>query len=87
MRTTLLKFVLPCLLTAAALPASAANGVADEEELNDGRLHGYTATGGAVGVLKITPPAGTAGTTFLTVGLGILCIGVMCKNGKRTHLD
>lgn len=85
MRTMLLKFVLPCVLALSAMPTLAQ--APEEEVLHDARLSGYQTANGGVGSLVINPPSGTAGTWFLTVGLGVLCFGVMCKNGKRTHLD
>lgn len=83
----LLAFVLPLVLAASALPAVAANGVTEEEDPRDARLEGYPTDSGGVGPLVIKPASGTAGTWFMTVALGALCFGVMCKNGKRTHLD
>lgn len=89
MRTKLLKLLLPCMLGAMALPAMAANGVTEDEVLHDARMDGYSTPDGkgTSTTLQINPPSGSAGTWFLTVALGVVCFGAMCKNGKRTHLD
>lgn len=86
MRPTLLKLLLPAVLAMSALPVQAANGPPEEDEPFDARLAGFASEGG-VAPIVIKPASGTAGTWFLTVGLGVLCFGVMCKNGNRTHMD
>ncbi|MGC4033016.1 MAG: hypothetical protein QM754_15025 [Tepidisphaeraceae bacterium] len=83
----LFAFVLPLVLAASALPAVAANGVTEDEEPRDARLEGYPTQNASVDALVIKERSGSAGTWFMTVALGALCFGVMCKNGKRTHLD
>jgi hypothetical protein len=54
--------------------------LADEKKIYDARLEGYEN--------NVTLDAGGTGLTWLLlVVLGVLCIGVLFKSGKRTHLD
>jgi hypothetical protein len=54
--------------------------LADEKKIYDARLEGYEN--------NVTLDAGGTGLTWLLlVVLGALCIGVLFKSGKRTHLD
>jgi hypothetical protein len=70
----------PMLVVFAPVIALAASD--DEGPKPDARLEGYGST--------VTLPAGTSGTSLLWIVfiiLGILCISVLFKNAKRTHLD
>ena len=87
------------MLTAAAVPlvlaVSSATTLAasndDDTPPPDARLEGYARNGpvaqGQSTALLINPQSGTAGTWFMIVIFSALCLGVMCKSGKRTHLD
>lgn len=87
MRKTLARLAAMLVLATASLPASAQSSVPDEIPPHDARLEGYAKEGGGPGLLMVTPQSSAAGSWFLTVLLGGLCFGVMCKGGKRTHLD
>ena len=52
-----------------------------EAEPPDARLEGYGK------VSPVLDSNSTALTWLLLVGLGVLCISVMFKDAKRTHLD
>jgi hypothetical protein len=78
MRQKLFAFAAAMALL-ASMPLSALAD--DQTPVIDGRLQGY-------GTQPVVLDAGgTALTYLLLVGLGVLCIGVMLKNAKRTHLD
>ncbi|MDB5325443.1 MAG: hypothetical protein JWM57_1012 [Phycisphaerales bacterium] len=86
MRTKLFGLIASVVLAASAMPAHA-QAPADDETPKDARMEGFARDGtGGVASLALAP-SGTAGTWFLSVGLGIMMFGIMCKNGKRTHLD
>ena len=86
MRTKLFGLVAAVVLAASAMPALA-QAPADDETPKDARMEGFAREGGSgVGSLALAP-SGAAGTWFLSVGLGVMMFGVMCKNGKRSHLD
>lgn len=52
-----------------------------EREIVDARLEGYDKTGVTL------PPSGTALMWLLLIFLTIVCVGVMFKDAKRSHLD
>ena len=52
----------------------------DEDKTYDARLEGHDPS-------ATLEKSGTALTYILLSGLGILCVGVMFRNAKRTHLD
>jgi hypothetical protein len=52
----------------------------DEAEKLDARLLGYPEQ-------YMLPAPGTAGAWATLAGLGILCLGPLFLNAKRTHLD
>jgi len=85
MRKSLLTGLALFTLTSSAL----ARVDEDEGPPPDARTEGYKIEGkqGPPAPLLISPASGTAGTWALTVILGVVCIGVMFKNGKRSHLD
>ena len=87
MRKTLIRLAAPVVLAIAAMPAVAQPGVPDEIPEHDARLEGFAKEGTGGPALLMLPQSGSAGSWFLTVLLGGLCFGVMCKSGKRTHLD
>jgi hypothetical protein len=58
----------------------------DEPVIVDGRLQGYTDAKGAATNVQLDP-SGTA-LIWLTVALlGVIALGFMFMNPKRTHLD
>ena len=67
------------LATVALAPMSA---LADDSTPKDydGRLDGYTKN-------VTLDSSGTALTYFLFVGIGVIGLGVLFKNAKRSHLD
>lgn len=71
------------ILAGGVLIVSMMPGVAraqDEENYYDARLEGHSD--------KVTLPGGSTALMWLTLaGLGILCVGVTFKAGKRSHLD
>jgi hypothetical protein len=75
-------------LVALVLAASgtAAQAQESDETPPDARLEGFTRPAGAKGGL-VLPASSNATTWLLSVILGGACLGVMCKNGKRSHLD
>jgi len=77
------------LVTLLAVVASPARG--DEEEIGDkpdARLMGYTAVPGSKsGTAVLETSASTALTYIMFFMLAGLCVGVMFKNPKRSHLD
>ena len=88
MRKTLARLAALLILATASVPASAQQSVPDEIPPHDARLEGFAKDGvGPPSLLMVTPQSGSAGAWFLTVVLGGLVFGVMCKGGKRTHLD
>lgn len=69
------------ILSAAMVLLSPAMALAqDEEKIYDARLEGY---GGNMTLEN----SSTALMWLLLVVLGALCVGVMFKQAKRTHLD
>lgn len=79
------------LLTAVVLMSLCGGAFAADDDVvpPDARTEGYHQDGvqGAPTPLLITPATGTIGTWAITTLLGVVCIGVMFKNGKRSHLD
>ncbi len=70
--------ILVLLLTVALAPLSA---LADDAPKSyDGRLDDY-------GQTVTLDSNGTALTYFLFVILGLVCLGAMFKNARRSHLD
>lgn len=59
-----------------------ARRVEEEKEIVDARLEGY---GDKINVSL--PASGTALMWLLLLFLGAVCVGVMFKDAKRTHLD
>jgi hypothetical protein len=51
----------------------------EEREIVDARLEGYDK--------NVSIEGGTALTWLMFIFLGAICMGVMFKNAKRTHLD
>ena len=69
-----------CLTLAGTLFAPAAAHAQDDGPKNDGRLDGY-------GQKVLVDNDSTALMWLLAVFLGVLCLGPMFKDAKRTHLD
>lgn len=72
------SFAVACLMLA---PIGA---FADDDDLTsypDGRLEGYAKP------VVIEHGTSSAGTFFVLALAGGLCVGVLFKNSKRTHLD
>ena len=63
------------LLVAPAVSTLAA----DEEKIPDARLEGFGR--------NVKVEGGTTGTWVLFVVLSVVCMSVLFKNAKRTHLD
>jgi hypothetical protein len=64
------------IVLAAAAPAARA----DDKAVNP-KMIGYPKE------ITVDVEGSTATTWLLLIGLGIICVGVMFKAGKRTHLD
>ena len=82
MKYRLLATWIPALLVLLAVLSAPLRVLAQEEnsKVYDARLEGYEN--------KYTLDAGSTGLTWLLlVVLGAICIGVLFKSGKRTHLD
>jgi hypothetical protein len=82
--------VLALVLGILAVGSIAAPARADDEapKVYDGRLEAIQNPGGNGGPRNVTlQSGGTSLTYFLLVGCSVICIGVMFKNAKRTHLD
>ena len=84
-RMTRLTVAMPLLLAVSSTVATAAPVEDPDAVPPDARLEGFAHEG--TGALLINPQSGTASTWVLTILFGVLCFGVLCKNGKRTHLD
>lgn len=52
----------------------------EQQEVYDARYEGYAAD------VNVKSP-GTGGAYFLMALLGVICVGVMFKDARRTHLD
>ena len=63
----------------ASAPAMASNS-GDEPEIYDARLQGYAQS-------VQLESGSTALTWLLLIVLGVLCLGVLFKDAKRSHLD
>ena len=76
-RFAVAAFVFAAVVVSASSPALAQD---DERKSYDARLEGHTDA--------VMLDGGSTALTWLTLaGLGVLCIGVLFKNPKRTHLD
>jgi hypothetical protein len=69
-----------CLAAAGALFAPAAADAQDDSAKNDGRLDGYSQK-------VLIDNDSTALMWLLALFIGVLCLGPMFKDAKRTHLD
>ena len=67
-------------LSAAAFLANGGSALAADEKMADGRLQNY-------GTPVVVQGGGTATSWMLLVGLGVLCLIVLFKNARRSHLD
>jgi hypothetical protein len=76
------RLMLGCLSTAIVMLSSPARALAQDEgpEFYDARLEAY-------GAGMTLDSSSTALMWLLLVVLGAMCVGVMFKNAKRTHLD
>ena len=82
----LIAAALPLMLAVSSTVVSAAPVEDPDAVPPDARLEGFVSDGQNT-ALMISPQSGNAGTWFLAALFGVLCFGVLCKNGKRTHLD
>jgi hypothetical protein len=82
------RALLLCVMTLfiAAAPVRAQD---DEEQLPDARVEGYVLSDGKVGSGQLDPKDARSNATvwFILSGVGVIGLGVMFKNAKRTHLD
>jgi hypothetical protein len=80
-RKSLKRILLGIGLTLAVLAAAPTRALADDEpEIYDARLEGYAQ--------KVQLDAGSTALTWLVlIVLGVLTVGVLFKDAKRSHLD
>jgi len=79
---------MPRLLTLIVLTALAAPAVAQDDEVRpDARTEGFIRGDAPPAPLVITPEKGASTAWAILIVLGLVGVGVMFKNGKRTHLD
>jgi hypothetical protein len=83
MRKLLRPLAMGLMLLGLAGTASAQD---DDDPGPDARLLGFRDAEGKL-VKADLSPASMGGTWALFVISGVLCVGVMFKSGKRTHLD
>ena len=77
MKQRFLSLAVACLTTLSTPIAALAQ---EEPKSYDARLEGYPS--------NVTLEGGTTALTWLLfVFLSVVCIGVLFKNAKRTHLD
>lgn len=72
--------VLPKIAAFLAFAVSPLAAFADDKEVYDGRLEGYSKP-------VTLPGGGTALLWMLLLFLAIIALGVLFKNAKRSHLD
>src|SRR4051812_28437637 len=86
MKHRLLVFVCCTVIPVLMSPAMAlARQYKEEKEILDGRLEGYAKNGQP---FSVTVEGGSTGLTWvLLIFLAAICVSVMFKNAKRTHLD
>ena len=69
-----------CFLAAAMFPVVAFAQDQTKQPFYDGRLEGYGK--------PVTLDAGASALTWLLlIFLGVICLGVLFKNARRSHLD
>jgi hypothetical protein len=76
------RFAVAVVVFVAAVVLSPSSALAqdDERKSYDARLEGHADA--------VMLDGGSTALTWLALaGLGVLCIGVLFKNAKRTHLD
>lgn len=86
MRSRFQAILLPLAL-AVVMSTSIAAADDGDEVRPDARVEGYSRGTGSPAPLVINPSSGTSSTWMLAAIVGAACMGAMCKNGKRTHLD
>jgi hypothetical protein len=79
-KAMLLAICLAMTILAAAPSHALANNSGDEPEPYDARIQGYAST-------VQLDSSSTALTWVLLIILGVLCLGVLFKDAKRSHLD
>jgi hypothetical protein len=58
------------------------------DKIYDARLEGYAEAGGNSNPINVTLESSSTATMWLLlIVMAALCVGVMFKNAKRTHLD
>jgi hypothetical protein len=80
---TMQRLLVLILLTSLSAPVMAQ----DEETRPDARTEGFVRGEGQSQPLLITPEKGASTAWVILIALGVVSVGVMFKNGKRTHLD
>lgn len=78
-RYALALFLAITLFAATPAVSHASSSDDDDEEVVDGRLYGYAK--------KVDLGSSTALQWVLLMILGVVCIGPLFMNAKRTHLD
>jgi hypothetical protein len=73
-------FLCACLAFTLVLSTPVKVLAEDAPEVYDARLQGYTET-------VQLDSGSTALTWLLLIALGVLCLGVLFKDAKRSHLD
>jgi hypothetical protein len=78
-----------CVALALGFACAAPAMAQDEEERPDARVEGYALADDKVGPVLIDPKTARTNATvwFMLAGMGVVGLGVMFKNAKRTHLD
>jgi len=87
-RRHLFTALLTMCIAIGAAGVSTARAAAEPEDVppNDARVEGYQLAD-KIGPQAITDQKGASTAWVILILLGVLCVGVTFKNGKRSHLD